>query len=52
VGERNDAILRATLEEGKAWCPLGLSQHVDPVIPGIRRPERRPVDEVILGELA
>ena len=52
VGERNDAILRATLEEAKAWCPLGLSQHVDPVAPGRAKPGPRPLDEIILGELA
>jgi glycosyltransferase involved in cell wall biosynthesis len=39
VGERNDAILRSSIEERKAWCPLGLSQHIEPVIPGVRRPE-------------
>ena len=56
VGERNDAILRATLEDGRAWCPLGLSQHVDPVIAPTRRPEPRPGGEtgrrIILGEFA
>jgi glycosyltransferase involved in cell wall biosynthesis len=41
VGERNDAILRSTIDEGKAWCPLGLSQHVEPTIPGVRRPDPR-----------
>ena len=41
VGERNDAILRSTIDERKAWCPLGLSQHVDPAIAGVRRPEPR-----------
>jgi glycosyltransferase involved in cell wall biosynthesis len=41
VGERNDAILRSTIDEHKAWCPLGLSQHVDPTIPGVRRPDPR-----------
>lgn len=30
IGERNDAILRDTIEQGKAWCPLGLSQHIQP----------------------
>jgi len=52
VGERNDAILRATIEEGKAWCPIGLSQHLDPAIPGTRRPEPRPVTGLTLGEFA
>jgi glycosyltransferase involved in cell wall biosynthesis len=28
VGERNDALLRNTIEQRKAWCPLGLSQHL------------------------
>jgi glycosyltransferase involved in cell wall biosynthesis len=41
VGERNDAILQSTIDERKAWCPLGLSQHVDPAIPGVRRPDPR-----------
>jgi glycosyltransferase involved in cell wall biosynthesis len=29
LGERNDAILRSTLEQRKTWCPLGLSQHLE-----------------------
>jgi glycosyltransferase involved in cell wall biosynthesis len=41
VGELNDAILRSTIDERKAWCPLGLSQHVEPTIPGVRRPDPR-----------
>jgi glycosyltransferase involved in cell wall biosynthesis len=41
VGKRNDAILRSTIDERKAWCPLGLSQHVDPAIAGVRRHEPR-----------
>jgi len=48
MGERNDAILRSTIEEGKAWCPLGLSQHV----PGGWRPEKRPVPGIALGQFA
>ena len=52
VGERNDAILRATIEEGKAWCPIGLNQHLDPVIPGTRRADPHPVTGLTLGELA
>jgi glycosyltransferase involved in cell wall biosynthesis len=41
VGERNDAILQSTIDERKAWCPLGLSQHVNPAMPGVRRPDPR-----------
>jgi hypothetical protein len=41
VGVRNDALLQSTIRERKAWCPLGLSQHVEPAIPGARRPEPR-----------
>jgi glycosyltransferase involved in cell wall biosynthesis len=52
VGERNDALLRATIEEGKAWCPIGLNQHLDPAIPGTRRPEPRPVPGLAVGEFA
>ena len=52
VGERNDEILRATIEAGTAWCPLGLNQHLDPVIAQDRRPNPRPVAGSILGELA
>jgi glycosyltransferase involved in cell wall biosynthesis len=52
VGERNDEILRSTIEEGKAWCPMGLNQHLDPAIPGTRRPDPRLVADVILGEYA
>ena len=36
IGERNDAILRSTIEEGKAWCALGLNQHIDTRDPGTR----------------
>ena len=36
IGERNDAILRSTVEEGKAWCALGLNQHIDTPVPGVR----------------
>lgn len=39
VGKRNDTLLKSTLDERKAWCPLGLNQHLDPGIPGGRRPE-------------
>jgi glycosyltransferase involved in cell wall biosynthesis len=51
IGERNDAVLRDTIEQRKAWCPLGLNQHVEPAIPGVRQPDPRgndvlqPVDE-------
>jgi glycosyltransferase involved in cell wall biosynthesis len=54
MGERNDAILRATIEERKAWCPLGLSQHVGPEVPVPRRPDPRlaPAVDTPVGELA
>lgn len=39
VGERNDSILRDTIKERKAWCPLGLSQHIDTLNPAVRRPD-------------
>jgi glycosyltransferase involved in cell wall biosynthesis len=53
VGERNDEILRATIEAGKAWCPIGLNQHLDPAIAGTGRPEPRPaVAGIVLGEFA
>jgi glycosyltransferase involved in cell wall biosynthesis len=52
VGERNDEILRSTVEEGKAWCPIGLNQHLDPATPGTRRPDPRLVAGEILGEYA
>jgi glycosyltransferase involved in cell wall biosynthesis len=41
MGVRNDAVLRETIEQRKAWCPLGLSQHVEPVIPGVRQADPR-----------
>jgi hypothetical protein len=41
LGERNDATLRDTIEQRKAWCPLGLNQHLDPVGPGARQPDSR-----------
>jgi glycosyltransferase involved in cell wall biosynthesis len=52
IGERNNAILRATIEAGKAWCPIGLNQHLDPAIAPDRRPEPRPVAGIVLGEFA
>ena len=53
LGERNDAILSATMGEGKAWCPLGLSQHVDLGIQGVRRPViEQPQKEQSAGEFA
>lgn len=52
VGERNDGILRSTIEEGKAWCPIGLNQHLDPATPGTRRPNPRPAAGIIVGEFA
>jgi glycosyltransferase involved in cell wall biosynthesis len=52
AGERNDAILRATIEGGKAWCPIGLNQHLEPALPGTRRRDPRPVAGLVLGELA
>jgi len=39
IGERNDAILRDTIVERKAWCALGLLQHIDTSMTGVRRPE-------------
>lgn len=39
MGVRNAAVLHETIEQRKAWCPLGLSQHVEPAIPGVRQPE-------------
>jgi glycosyltransferase involved in cell wall biosynthesis len=39
VGERNDAILWETIRGRKAWCVLGLNQHIGPSMPGVRRPE-------------
>lgn len=39
VGVRNDALLQSTIQERKAWCPLGLSQHVAPAVLGLHRPE-------------
>jgi len=41
MGARNDAVLRETIEQRRAWCPLGLSQHVEPAIPGVRQPDSR-----------
>ncbi len=41
MGVRNDAVLRETIEQRKAWCPLGLSQHVEPAIPGVRQADPR-----------
>jgi glycosyltransferase involved in cell wall biosynthesis len=52
MGERNDAILRATIEAGKAWCPVGLNQHLDPAVSGVRRPDPRPVAGIAVGEFA
>jgi glycosyltransferase involved in cell wall biosynthesis len=51
LGERNDAVLHDTIEQRRAWCPLGLSQHVEPLSHGVRQPDPRgsdvlqPVDE-------
>jgi glycosyltransferase involved in cell wall biosynthesis len=39
LGERNDAMLRDTIEQRKAWCPLGLSQHLEPASHGVRQPD-------------
>jgi glycosyltransferase involved in cell wall biosynthesis len=39
LGERNDAVLRDTIEQRKAWCPLGLSQHLEPVGLVARQPD-------------
>jgi len=58
MGERNDALLQSTIEERKAWCPLGLNQHLDPGIPGVRRPQDsrpdsgRPESDQPVGEFA
>ena len=41
LGERNDAVLRDTIEQRKAWCPLGLSQHLEPASYGVRQPDSR-----------
>jgi glycosyltransferase involved in cell wall biosynthesis len=41
VGVRNDALLQSTIRERKAWCPLGLSLHVEPAIAGACQPEPR-----------
>jgi glycosyltransferase involved in cell wall biosynthesis len=41
LGQRNDAVLRDTIEQRKAWCPLGLSQHIDPASHGVRQPDSR-----------
>jgi len=38
VGQRNDALLQSTIQERKAWCPLGLSQHVESAIPRAWQP--------------
>jgi len=53
LGERNDAILRDTIEQRKAWCPLGLSQHVEPLGQGVRQPDPRGGDVLQpVGEFA
>ncbi len=52
VGEHNDEILRATIAAGRAWCAMDLNQHVDPAAPGPRRPDRRAVAGIIVGEFA
>jgi len=39
IGERNDAILSDAINERKAWCPLGLSQHIEAINSGARWPE-------------
>jgi glycosyltransferase involved in cell wall biosynthesis len=41
LGERNDALLRDTIDQRKAWCPVGLSQHLEPVSAGARQPDPR-----------
>jgi glycosyltransferase involved in cell wall biosynthesis len=41
LGERNDAVLRDTIEQRKAWCPLGLSQHLEPAGCTVRQPDSR-----------
>jgi glycosyltransferase involved in cell wall biosynthesis len=41
IGERNDAILRDSIEERKAWCPLGLNQHIEELDRGARPSDSR-----------
>jgi hypothetical protein len=43
IGERNDAILSAAINERKAWCPLGLSQHTEAMNSSAHRSESRSV---------
>jgi len=53
LGTRNDAVLRDTIEARKAWCPLGLSRHLEPVGVGARQPDSRDGDALQpVGEYA